>query len=648
LTVSVIIHTSTFAYDLADRKTRETRPMGQATEYSYYANGLLKTLKDAKGQTTTYTYDSVNRLTEITYSDSTKDTFAYDAEGNMTSYAKPGVSSVIAYDELGRKTEETVTVGGISKTYRYTYDAAGNKQTFTSPEGKQYSYNYNKNNQVTSITTDSKTITLDYQWIRQTKTTLPNNVTTNYQYNANSWLAAIETKQNANPLSSTGYQFDKVGNITAKLGTGDWGLGTTTYGYDKLYQLINSTNSQNSETFSYDKTGNRTDSTVNANNELTQSPDATYTHDANGNTVTRAVNGQNTAYSYDARDRLTGIMLPDGKLISYTYDPFGRRISKNVNGTITHYIYADEGLIGEYAADGTNQKAYTWQPDSTWGTNPVTLTTGNSTYYYHNDHLGTPQKITDEQGTVVWSATYSAFGKATVTGTITSNLRYPGQYYDEETGLHYNWQRYYDPAEGRYVSVDPIGFEAGDENLYRYVFNDPANLYDPTGEALPVLVSVYARCVMSCMAQEAVGNAITGQCTNIKGVAKDCAVGCLNPMNWFGKKFKALNGLKRGPKTDPNAPHNKKIREIAAKIIAEGGKILSGGGGKERTIRTPGGYKDSRRPDILYRDKDGVTKGVNVGRTKSDGVSPVKRETEALKDLNDKARIPTSFESYIP
>ena len=79
-------------------------------------------------------------------------------------------------------------------------------------------------------------------------------------------------------------------------------------------------------------------------------------------------------------------------------------------------------------------------------------------YYFHNDHLGTPQRITDQTGTIVWSANYMPFGEAIITtNTITNPFRFPGQYYDQETGLHYNYFRYYDPGIGRYLRVDPIG-----------------------------------------------------------------------------------------------------------------------------------------------------------------------------------------------
>ena len=91
--------------------------------------------------------------------------------------------------------------------------------------------------------------------------------------------------------------------------------------------------------------------------------------------------------------------------------------------------------------------------------------------------------MTDAAGDIVWEATYEAFGKAAVDpdSTIINNLRFPGQYLDEETGLHWNWHRYYDPGTGRYVSEDPIGLSGGDENTYRYSFNNPQYFSDPDG-----------------------------------------------------------------------------------------------------------------------------------------------------------------------
>ena len=103
-------------------------------------------------------------------------------------------------------------------------------------------------------------------------------------------------------------------------------------------------------------------------------------------------------------------------------------------------------------------------------------------YWYHNDHLGTPQVMTTSSGAVVWSAKYTSFGKATVDSgsTVVNPLRYPGQYEDAETGLHYNWLRYYDSIIGRYLKEDPIGLWGG-INYFTYVENDPNNWIDPKG-----------------------------------------------------------------------------------------------------------------------------------------------------------------------
>ncbi|HAS6511270.1 TPA: hypothetical protein GRR49_25940, partial [Vibrio parahaemolyticus] len=103
-------------------------------------------------------------------------------------------------------------------------------------------------------------------------------------------------------------------------------------------------------------------------------------------------------------------------------------------------------------------------------------------YHVHNDHLGTPQALTDELGEVVWKAQYTPFGRASVTTElVTFNLRFPGQYFDTETGLHYNWHRYYDPSLGRYLQSDRLGLFDG-MDTYGYVRGNPLSSIDPTGE----------------------------------------------------------------------------------------------------------------------------------------------------------------------
>ncbi|WP_178081862.1 RHS repeat-associated core domain-containing protein, partial [Pseudomonas sp. B20(2017)] len=105
-------------------------------------------------------------------------------------------------------------------------------------------------------------------------------------------------------------------------------------------------------------------------------------------------------------------------------------------------------------------------------------------FYYQLDHLGTPQELTDYSGEVVWSAKYSAYGKVTSLELATEDylnqpLRFQGQYFDDESGLHYNRHRYYDPDVGRYLTPDPVKL-AGGLNQYRYVPN-PTGWVDPLG-----------------------------------------------------------------------------------------------------------------------------------------------------------------------
>jgi RHS repeat-associated protein len=181
-------------------------------------------------------------------------------------------------------------------------------------------------------------------------------------------------------------------------------------------------------------------------------------------------------------------------------------------------MYADEGLIAEANAQGNVTKTYGYIPGSDWGTMPVWMNVHPSTssaetpgyHWFMNDRLGTPQKLTAPNGAVTWSATSSAFGGTVVdpASTVENNLRFPGQYFDAETGLHYSWYRYYDPANGRFISEDPYGsqlimssivmwntlgkygwqkpkgpnpFIGSDSNSYRYVWNRPTGFIDHAG-----------------------------------------------------------------------------------------------------------------------------------------------------------------------
>ena len=214
--------------------------------------------------------------------------------------------------------------------------------------------------------------------------TLPNGISTEYAYNANSWLTDIKAN-NANitppvPFATAGYSFDKVGNITGK----STESGSHSYGYDTIYQLTSATIPKlPQEAYTYDKVGNRKTSAqtdgswnYNRNNELLSYNGTSFTYDPNGNTVRKTDGTATTTYAYGSTDRLERVELPDGRVATYVYDPFGRRVKKQVGTEVTYFLYADEGLVGEYDISGSFKKGYGWRPDGIWGRNPLFMVEG--------------------------------------------------------------------------------------------------------------------------------------------------------------------------------------------------------------------------------------------------------------------------------
>ena len=219
-------------------------------------------------------------------------------------------------------------------------------------------------------------------------------------------------------------------------------------------------------------------------NQLISRPGVNYQYDANGNqTQTIRADGI-LQFNYDVEDRLTRVS--DGNDITiadYAYDPFGRRLWKRTATEEIYFLYDESGLVAEFNSSGDIIKTYGYHPYASFITEPFFLKEGNDYYYYINNYLYAPIGLRNSAGQIVWSAEYDELGKATETLTLVDNpLRYPGQYEDKETGLHYNFQRYYDPETSRYNRLDPLGMEEG-FNQYAYVDGDPINRFDPNGEA---------------------------------------------------------------------------------------------------------------------------------------------------------------------
>ena len=191
-----------------------------------------------------------------------------------------------------------------------------------------------------------------------------------------------------------------------------------------------------------------------------------------------------TEYRYDCQHRLVGVTTPDGRFSSYRYDAFGRRIKKTVGGKTTEFFWQGDQVVAESSKE--HYRSYVYEPGSF---RPLAMLDGKGPkkscpFYYQLDHLGTPQELTDFGGEIVWSAKYNAYGKVTHLAFgggehLDQPLRFQGQYFDAESGLHYNRHRYYDPEVGRYLTPDPIKL-AGGLNQYQYTPN-PTGWVDPLG-----------------------------------------------------------------------------------------------------------------------------------------------------------------------
>ena len=281
----------------------------------------------------------------------------------------------------------------------------------------------------------------------------------------------------------------------------DSDLGKKSYTYDIENQLVSARSCQGGacESFTYDLTGNRINCTgrhaeFNSVNQLISQGDERCSYNDDGNLTSYTSRDAHWRFIYSRRNLLVCAESSEGQRVTFGYDPFGRRLWKRSSGREVRYRWAGEHLMGEMASEGgqSESRDYLYLP----GTHtPLALRIGQKVFAYHNDHLGTPRRLTDAHGNIVWSADYSAFGSAqVVVDKVRNSLRFPGQQWDEETGLHYNRFRYYVPAFGRYLTADPLRYLSG-INFYSYAENNPIGQSDPLG-----LLSLLGKIAVGCVA----------------------------------------------------------------------------------------------------------------------------------------------------
>lgn len=533
-----LAHNTTYNYDgFGNRLTTNSPDSGQ-NKTSYDLAGNVLTTTDALGQTVNYTYDALNRITKISYlNNKAPINFSYDQGnggiGHLTKMTDEAGTTSWIYNAQGRIASKTFKTSSLTLTIQYGYTPDGRLFTLTYPSGKVVQVT-NNNGQITALDSDGSSLlsNIHYQPFGSAKDWMfGNGVQTSRVFDLDGHLISYDLGDRSRQLT-----YDAAGRIT---GYKDSDLNyDQSFGYDQLSRITNYTDPSTQTSYSYDANGNRTQSVSGtpsknfnidpSSNRLLAITDAnlkplkSYTYDAAGHITGDGYN----QFTYDGRGRLVQVKNSSIGVEQYRINGFGQRVAKlrvSSNGNSknddqednqnsdnesqqqasTYFIYDEAGhLLGEYDQRGKAVQETVWLNNT-----PVAVLVGNKRYFVYADHLNAPRAITDSVGKVVWRWDSDPFGVSSIANKdrddqaktkkanedpdkdgqkFVYNLRFPGQYYDSETGLYYNGFRDYDPSTGRYIQSDPIGLTGG-VNTYAYVLNNPLRYVDPKGLDIMVI-----------------------------------------------------------------------------------------------------------------------------------------------------------------
>ena len=380
-------------------------------------------------------------------------TYTYDTVGNRTSANIEGIAAAYACDRCNRLLRVSFEGGGVS----YSYDDAGRLTGETRGDGSTVGYTYDtfgrliEKRNVSGENTEVYALTYYADGNIASKTA--NGAVTEYEYDGMGRL----TRENG-----TQYTYDTRGNRAAMT----TGADTTLYEYDRSNRLKRESCGNSRTDYRYDANGNLT---TRAKGVISGGAGAEKLTlgEADGESSSLA-GAELTVYSYDTRDRLTGVQSDNGMIASYSYGADNMRRSKTVNGETTRHIWDGGRIVGESNESGELTAKYYY------GNTILAADTGGGVEYYQSDSHG---DISEYSGNTY---TYDAFGNRETESAEDANpFGYCGEYYDRETGMIYLRNRYYDPGTGRFISEDPA---KDGVNWYVYCGGNPVMFVDPWGE----------------------------------------------------------------------------------------------------------------------------------------------------------------------
>ncbi|WP_107118740.1 DUF6531 domain-containing protein, partial [Streptomyces cellostaticus] len=525
-----------FEHDPTLRLAQVTNPQGLTWTYEYDSAGRLATETDFDDRTLTYTYDAASRLVsrrnvlgevvtfernelgQVVHKDAAGEvtTYAYDLTDQLAQATGPdGSTLALLRDRYGRLRSETVN----GRTLIYTYDTLGRRTGRTTPTGATTTWSYDAAGRRTGMVASGRAINFDYDVAgRELTRRVGETLTLEHSFDALGRLTMQSViGAEARKVQHRTYSYGADGNL---IGINDQLTGSRRFDLDAAGRVTAVHAADWTERYVYDEAGNQTQASWPADHpgqeavgprtytgtRIASAGNVRYEHDALGRIAlrqkTRLSRKPDTwRYEWDAEGRLTSVVTPDGTRWRYTYDPLSRRTAKL-------RLAADGESVVErvdFTWDGTTLcEQTTTSPDLP---NPVTLTWDHQDlrpltqteritaedasqdeidsrfFAIVTDAVGTPSELIDEHGDIAWHTRRTLWGTTTwaANSTAYTPLRFPGQYYDPETGLHYNYFRHYDPETARYLIPDPLGLTPA-PNAVTYVLN-PHMWIDPLGLA---------------------------------------------------------------------------------------------------------------------------------------------------------------------
>ncbi|MFE3591547.1 DUF6531 domain-containing protein, partial [Streptomyces niveus] len=492
--------TVTYTYDAASRMASRTNSLGQTIRFEHNSLGQV-VVKDSAGEVTTLEYDVFGELAVATSTNVTLSRLR-DRYGRLRSETVNGRTTNYQYDRFGRRVGRTTAGGAVSE---WSFDAAGRRNHLTTSGRQVWSERDSAGRELIRHIGETVTLTnvLDSAGRLARRDIVAHGrrlQRRDYNYRADGSLARIGDQL----AGTSAYDLDAVGRVT-EVRAANW---TEQYAYDAAGNQTSATWPSGHP--GYEATGARTY----RGTSIERAGRIHYVHDKQGRMVLRqkarlSRKPDTWRYEWDAEDRLSSVTTPDGQKWRYTYDVLGRRSAKlrvaDDGRTVLERILFtwDGAVLCEQLSECEglpHHVSLTWDHD---GLRPIAQTerilTADASqeviderfFAIVTDLVGTPSELIDESGAIAWRTRRTLWGATAwaVNSSTYTPLRFPGQYFDPETGLHYNFHRYYDPETARYVSPDPLGLVPA-PNPFAYVRNphlwiDPLGLKACIGQADP-------------------------------------------------------------------------------------------------------------------------------------------------------------------